>query len=148
MTKQIAGIIDGLQARPNTKMARAIEIFKSHLNKPHAERVKACVEQFKTELFPEDERGVIARRYLQMINEQLEQAIQRHNETIIQSKRKSQKPVSVVKTEYGKNNDTAQLVALFLSASAAREFNEQLGFDHVVKGVQTLGKPVGTVAAA
>lgn len=125
-------------ARKGSKMEKALQIYESHLGK--ANRRQLCIEAFMSEL---DQVKSTAETYYNLCVQKLDKAQQKETDKVIQSSQK--RKFSAVKVKPGTNK--ASRVHCFLTKKAAEEFNEQHGYDEVVKGVQQLGKEVGTVAA-
>lgn len=125
-------------ARKGSKMEKALQIFEDNLGK--ADRRQLCIQAFMSEL---DQVKSTAETYYNLCVQKLDKAQQKETDKVIQSTQK--RKFSAVKIKPGTN--TASKVHCFLTKKAAEQYNEQHGFDQVVKGVQKLGKEVGTVAA-
>lgn len=120
-------------ARPDTKMETAVRIF---LETPAADKRKQCIERFKTELEMEEST---AGTYYYLCERKVLEAQQVETEKAIASSKA--RKFSAVKLQRG--SDVASHVHVFLTRKGAEEFNDTMhGFDHIVTGVQKVGKPV------
>jgi len=126
-------------ARPGTQVERAIQIYLRHQGKENHRQL--CLTELQKTL---GHKASTAATYYYIAERKLDQQQRPLTEEVVASSRKIK--FSSVKLKRG--TDQAARVHCFFTRKAAKAFNAENNFTKVVKGIQQVGKTVGTVVAA